>query len=132
MNDRGQKREKRKQNRLERLAESFGKDCFVCGENDPNCLQSHHVAGRKFGDDQITVCLNHHRKLSDWQYEHPPMSRGKQPSPTECIGRLLQGIADCLELIKVPEIFVELLRRCGTELIENEGFLSPAPGEAKP
>ncbi|MGC2415533.1 MAG: hypothetical protein WA459_22915 [Stellaceae bacterium] len=132
MNDREHKREKRKQNRLERLAESFGKNCFVCGESDPNCLQSHHIAGRKFGDDQITVCLNHHQKLSDWQDEHPPTVQSKSPSPAECMGRLLLGIADCLELIKVPEIFVELLRRCGTVLIENEGFFSPAPGGAKP
>jgi hypothetical protein len=132
MDERKYERERLKQNRLERLVGSVGRDCFVCREAAPNILEAHHIAGRRFSDDQITACLNHHRKLTDRQNEHPPVIRGKPPSPAERMGRLLLGIADCLEQIKVPEILIELVRRCGTELIEAVDLFGPSPRAAKP
>jgi len=126
------KRERRKQNRRERLTGSVGQACFVCHEASPNCLEGHHIAGKRFGDDRVTTCLNHHRKLTDNQIdEHPHIVGDNSPSTAERVGRLLLGIANCLKLINVPEPFVALLRRCGWELIENKHLLGAVPTSAQ-
>jgi hypothetical protein len=48
-------REKRRQMRLERLGTNTPR-CVVCGEDDPSCLELHHIPGRKFGDELGIVC----------------------------------------------------------------------------
>lgn len=110
MNDREYNRERRRQFRLEQLGSNDPK-CPFCNEDDPACLELHHLSGKKFGDDLIPVCRNCHRKLSDWQKDHPPILRG-QPDTLECFGRLLLGIADALELL------ISLIRRAAEYLIE--------------
>ena len=116
MNDREYK-ERRKQRR----AEHFPPDarCIICGGSSSRCLEWHHVAGRAFGDDQVIVCRNCHRKLSDKQKDHPP-GLAKVPTRTECEGRKLLGIADMMELLHNPPELVELVRRAGLDLIERE------------
>jgi hypothetical protein len=109
-------KERRRQARLERLRSNEPK-CLFCDEDDPFCLERHHISGRKFGDDCVTACLNHHRKLSDKQKDHPPVVPGT-PSTIECCGRLLLGVADALELLKVPPALVDLIRQAGVHLIE--------------
>jgi hypothetical protein len=44
--------------------------CLVCTEADPRCLELHHIAGRAFANDCVTVCSNCHAKLSDMRKEH--------------------------------------------------------------
>jgi len=44
--------------------------CIVCTEDDPRCLELHHVAGRAFADDCVIACCNCHSKLSDMQKDH--------------------------------------------------------------
>jgi hypothetical protein len=46
-------------------------------------LERHHIAGRTFGDENVPVCRNCHRKLSDLQKDHPPHI-GAPPDPLEC------------------------------------------------
>lgn len=116
MTDMDYERERRNQQRLERLG-SNNPSCIVCSEDDPCCLERHHVAGKAFGDDQITVCRNCHRKLSDLQKDHPPVLPGT-PTRTECEGRKLLGIADLLELLKSSSEIVDLVRQAGLDLIE--------------
>lgn len=116
MNDKEYDRERRRQARLERLG-SNNPLCVISGEDDPRCLELHHLAGKAFADDCVIVSSNHHRKLSDMQKDHPPILKGV-PDTLECCGRLLLGIADALELCKAPGQLVDLIRQTGERLIE--------------
>jgi hypothetical protein len=120
-------KERRRQTRLERRG-SNEPQCLLCDENDPCCLERHHVAGKIFGDDCVTVCRNHHRKLSDKQKDHPPVL-AQTANPIECWGRLLLGVADALELLKVPPALIDLLRQAGEYLINCDQTLPPCEGE---
>jgi hypothetical protein len=109
-------KERRRQARLERLGSNDPK-CLFCDEDDPCCLESHHISGKKFGDECVIVCRNHHRKLSDKQKDHPPVLTGPH-NPLEGCGRLLLGVSDALELLKVPPALVDLIRQAGVDLLE--------------
>jgi hypothetical protein len=121
MDDKNFKRERRRQARLERLGSNHPQ-CLFCSENDPGCLEQHHLAGSTFGSDCVIVCRNHHRKLSDKQHEHPSILP-KTQTADESRGRLLLGVADALELSKAPPQLVNLVRQTGLDLTE-EGQLS--------
>jgi hypothetical protein len=125
MDDKWYKRERARQARLERLCSNKPK-CMFCTEDDPCCLELHHLGGSEFSDDRVVVCRNHHRKLSDKQHEHPAISAGT-PSTLECRGRLLLGIADALELSEGSRQLVDLTRQTGLRLIED-GRLSQDRG----
>jgi hypothetical protein len=116
MNDHDYQKERRKQRRAEHFPP--GAHCIFCDEDDPHCLEWHHVGGKDFGDEQVIVCRNHHRKLSDKQKDHPPIL-AKLPTRTECEGRKLLGIADIMELLDNPPELVDLVRRTGLDLIER-------------
>lgn len=116
MNDHEYNRERLRQQRLQRLGSDHPR-CIVCDEDDPCCLELHHLASKDFGDDQVIVCRNHHRKLSDMQKEHPPAST--TPTTLEGEGHLQLGIADLMELLKVPPQLVDLIRQSGRRLIER-------------
>jgi len=124
-------REYRKERRKQRRAEHFPPDaaCIICGESDLCCLEWHHVAGVDFSGDQVVVCRNCHRKLSDKQKDHPP-TLAEVPTRTECEGRKLLGIADIMELLHNPFELVELVRRTGLDLIERgQLFNQPEDGD---
>ncbi len=111
MDNNFRRRERRRQAHLERLGTNNSR-CVVCGENDPSCLELHHLRGRKFGDELVAVCRNCHRKLSDTQKDHPkPL--GSEPSFEECLAHFLLGIADLLELLvrKFRELAQQLLAK---------------------
>ena len=44
--------------------------CLICTESDPRCLERHHIAGRAYADECVTVCSNCHAKLSEMQKDH--------------------------------------------------------------
>lgn len=117
MNDRDHEKERRRQQRLERLG-SGNPRCIICGESDPCCLERHHLAGRAFADEQVIVCRNHHRKLTDKRHEHPPAT-SESPTIPEARGRLLLGISDALELLTAPPQLVDLIKQTGLHLIED-------------
>ena len=127
MDDMEYERERRRQTRLERLGTNNPK-CLFCPEDDPACLELHHLAGKGFGSESVISCRNCHRKLTDKQKEHPSISPGK-PSIGECHGRCLLGIADGLELLNVPEQLVGLIRQTGLDLVEEGQRSNSADGE---
>jgi hypothetical protein len=127
MDDAQYQGERRRQARLERLR-CNDPVCLFCPENDPACLEIHHLAGETFGDDTIIVCRNCHRKLSDKQQDHPPIVPGS-PTSLGCQGRLLLGISDAFELLKAPAQLVELIREAGSHLIDYGQAFRPTDGE---
>lgn len=87
--------------------------CVICGETDSRCLEKHHLAGEKYGDDLVIVCRNCHRKLSDEQLDHAP---GVQPNPERkeaVIGHFLHGLCDFLLMI------INRLREFADRLIDE-------------
>jgi hypothetical protein len=102
-------REKRKLRAQERLGTDNPR-CCICPEDNPHCLERHHIAGQAYGSDTIIVCRNCHRKLTDLQNDHPK-SMGASPDLVESIGRFLLGIADLFELL------IKKLREFGAALI---------------
>lgn len=104
-------KEERKQNRLETLG-SNNPICVICGENNPHCIELHHIAGKSYGDELCPVCRNCHRKLSDEQKDHPKPI-GKPPVTYERIGHMLLGLADFFALL------IEKLREFGNYLIQT-------------
>ena len=103
-------REIRRQRALERLG-SNNPRCFNCGEDNPHALEKHHIAGRKNHEEQVIACRNCHRKLSDWQKDHPNQQT-IPPNMFEVIGRFLLGLADLFEML------MENLKSFGLQLIE--------------
>jgi hypothetical protein len=126
MNDVEYERERRRQTRLERLGTNNPK-CLFCWEDDPACLELHHLAGKGFGDETVITCRNCHRKLTDKQKEHPPAIA--EVTTLERRGRLLLGIADGLELLNCREQLVTLIRQTGLDLIEEGQLSNPTDGE---
>lgn len=104
-------RERRKHAALERLGTNNPK-CIYCDEDHWECLELHHVGGKKNDAFTVIICRNCHRRLSDLQKDHPKQDR--PPSDlSEAIGRFLLGLADFLVLL------IEKLREFGNALIER-------------
>ena len=87
--------------------------CMRCGEDDPHCLELHHLAGQAYDGTLVTLCRNCHRKASDMQRDHPPQVNDP-PNLTETIGRFLLGLADLFMLLvdKCREFGFALLESC--------------------
>ena len=49
--------------------------CFVCGESNERLLEWHHIYGKKYGDQGVWLCLNHHRLVTDNQNQIPTKFR---------------------------------------------------------
>ena len=118
MNKTEKAKESRKQKRLETLGEN-NPACVICGEDNPFCLEKHHIAGQAYGDDLCTVCRNCHRKLSDDQKDHPKQI-SETPSALEAMGHLLIGLADFFTLLVIK------LKECGQFLIQTAQAMAGA------
>jgi hypothetical protein len=105
------RRETRRQKALDRLGTDHPR-CRRCTEDDPFCLELHHLEGEPFGETLIVLCRNCHRKLSDLQKDHPAQI-GKQPTADERIGHFLLGLADLFVLLAIK------LKEFGEYLIEQ-------------
>lgn len=112
MNTIDKAKEARKQKRLETLGGNNHPACVICGEDNPHCLELHHIPGQAYGDDLCTVCRNCHRKLSDDQKDHPKQI-DTAPATIERIGHMLLGLADFFALL------VEKLKEFGHYLIQT-------------
>jgi hypothetical protein len=86
--------------------------CVRCGENDPFCLELHHIAGQTYDTVTVTVCRNCHRQASDMQRDHPSRI-SDPPSLYEQVGHFLLGLADLFSIL------IEKCRQLGTALIAS-------------
>lgn len=114
-------RAKRRESAHERLGSNEPR-CLHCPEDDARCLELHHVAGRAMHDDVVIVCRNDHRRLSDFQKDHPPKV-STPPHVLEVIGRYLLGIADLFRLL------IGRLDEFGRKLIKLAANETPTVGE---
>jgi hypothetical protein len=110
------RREKRRQNTLERLGTNTPW-CVICGETDWRCLERDHLAGRNFDELTVSVCRNCHRKRSDDQKDHPKAA-ATPPNLFDRAGHFLLGLADLFALL------IEKCREYGQALIEYSKTLA--------
>jgi len=123
MNEQELNRGRRRQRALERLG-SNNPRCVICGYDDPLALELHHIAGRAFDDQQVPVCRNCHRRLSDYQKDHS-LGQGKPTGEIEPIRRFLLGLADLFEML------VKRLREFATKLAALDGSTPPQNGDGQ-
>lgn len=114
-------RAKRRERAHERLGSNEPR-CLHCDEDFPHCLELHHISGRAMHDDVVIACRNCHRKLTEFQKDHPPIL-SEPPHILEVIGRYLLGIADLFRLL------IGRLDEFGRKLIELAANEAPAVGE---
>ena len=119
-----QKQAERNERRCERLG-GEPRACFICGENDPRCLQEDHVFGRKNSDVTGTLCLNHHAKVTDHVNDHPEISIQHDRSSGEVLADMLNNIADRIE--EFARWLVQVLRDFAAYFRENLAGLTLTP-----
>lgn len=124
MNEDERCKEARRRVAIERLG-SMNTACAVCGEDDPHCLERHHVAGQAFGDDCVPVCRNCHRKLSEAQKVHPAATEGES-TWLEKVAYFLLGLADLLLFAAAN------LKKFASELIDRAHAESSTAGGPQP
>lgn len=90
-------KESRDRDAREKLG-SKSPNCIFGHAPKPHWLQRHHVAGRKFSDEEIYICHNHHAEVSDSQYDHPTKIIDCI-NPLEADGHLLLGLGDLLDVV---------------------------------
>lgn len=110
MSDAQWKYEVRKQRAFERFGTNEPR-CGLCGEDDFECLEEHHVAGRKHHDTTVIVCRNCHRKQSVRQDYLPPFD--PNADPLAALGHFLLGLANLFRdiLEKLEEFGLTLISR---------------------
>lgn len=126
MNKKDVAREARLQGAYERLGNTKAR-CLLCGETNPHCLrlfEQDHIAGRRFHEDTLTLCLNCHRKRTDMQKD-APAPHGDTPSQFEVIGQYLLGIINFLTLI------IERLREFAELLLSKAAAVHAAADSPK-
>jgi len=53
--------------------------CVICGESAPNVIEIHHLYGRAVLDEEVPLCMNCHKKITDEQNKFPPNKRSGVP-----------------------------------------------------
>lgn len=87
--------------RRRRAYERLGTDkpsCLLCEQTDPFVIELHHVAGRKYHDEMMPVCLNHHAKASELAKDHPAKIDGCT-NPLEPYGHFMLGLGDLVQIV---------------------------------
>lgn len=117
--------EARARKAVERVGE-VNPTCLICGEPDAIRLERHHIAGRKYADETVVLCRNHHAKVTDLQKDHP-QTFGNDIGLLEVSGRFCLGVSDFLilavedhlapSLADLLTYVAETLKRIGLQLI---------------
>ncbi|WP_292463472.1 HNH endonuclease signature motif containing protein [Methanolobus sp.] len=87
--------------------------CVVCGEDDPEVIEMHHVEGRNNSDWIEPLCKNCHSKITTKQNRVSPKARSSNAS--------LQNLR-AFNIISIGALVVELgnsLINVGYEMVEN-------------
>jgi hypothetical protein len=85
-----------RESRRRRAQERLGSDkasCLLCDVTDAFVLELHHVAGRKYDDETVPLCLTHHGQASEFAKDHPAKIEGCK-NQMEAIGHFLLGLGD--------------------------------------
>lgn len=70
--------------------------CVICYNDEPFVLEEHHIAGRNNSDITVTVCANHHVKLTRMQKTWNSRWKRDNNSLLEAEAFLFNGLADVL------------------------------------
>jgi hypothetical protein len=116
MDEKTLKREHRLRKHHERLR-ATKPACAVCGEQRPNRLESHHSAGRRYGNETGWLCKNHHSDVTDERDQSPPIF--DPPDPLERIANALLNEAALFRVL------VEERQTQGEWLLEQVKKLVP-------
>jgi hypothetical protein len=90
-----------RESRRRRACERLGTDkpsCMLCEQTDPFVIELHHVAGRKYHDEMIPACLNHHAQASELAKDHLSKIDGCT-NPLESVGHFLLGLGDLAQIV---------------------------------
>ncbi len=72
--------------------------CLICFNKDPYVLEEHHIGGRNNSELTITVCANHHAKLTRMQKGWNKRWQQKNNPQTVKETFLLRGLSDVFRL----------------------------------
>ncbi|MCC4771838.1 HNH endonuclease [Methanosarcina sp. DH2] len=87
--------------------------CVICGEDDPEVIEMHHIFGRNNSDQIQPLCKNCHSKVTGEQNKLSPKARSGTASPEQ---------KTAFQLVSIGALLKEL----GTRLIDigNEMVLN--------
>lgn len=87
--------------------------CVVCGEDDPDVIEMHHIYGRSNSDQIKPLCKNCHSKITKKQNELPPKARSGNASPEQ---------KRAFQIVSIGALLTELgtqLIDLGNEMVQN-------------
>ncbi len=87
--------------------------CVVCGEDDPDVIEMHHVYGRSNSDKVQPLCKNCHSKVTGEQNKLSPKARSGNASPEQ---------KRAFQLVSIGALLKELgtkLIDLGNEMVQN-------------
>lgn len=87
--------------------------CVICGEDDPDVIEMHHVYGRSNSDEVLPHCKNCHTKITREQNKLSPKARSGNASPEHKRAFQLVSIGALLK-----ELGIELID-LGNEMVQN-------------
>ena len=91
------------------------KVCFICGENNPQLIENHHIFGRNYSPVIIPLCKNCHFLQTREQNKISPKKRSKNASENELEQFMLVSVGALFKLM--GETLIEL---GGGDLINGE------------
>jgi 5-methylcytosine-specific restriction endonuclease McrA len=79
--------------------------CVICGEDDPDVIEMHHIYGRSNSDQVQPLCKNCHSKITKEQNKLSPKARSGNASPEQ---------KRAFQIVSIGALLTEL----GTQLID--------------
>lgn len=87
--------------------------CVICGEDDPDVIEMHHIYGRSNSDQVQPLCKNCHSKITREQNKLNPKARSGNASPEQKRAFQLVSIGALLK-----ELGIQLID-LGNEMVKN-------------
>jgi len=87
--------------------------CAICGEDDPDVIEMHHIYGRNNSDLVQPLCKNCHAKITREQNKLSPKTRSGNAPPEQTIAFELVSIGAWLNLVGTQLIDL------GNEMVQN-------------
>lgn len=87
--------------------------CVVCGEDDTEVIEMHHISGRNNSDQVQPLCKNCHSKITREQNKLNPKARSGNASPEQ---------KRAFQIVSIGALLTELgtqLIDLGNEMVQN-------------